>query len=430
MPNETELSEREREILRLVATGAGNKEIASKLFISPNTVKVHLRNIFTKINAASRTEATLYAMRNGMIDRVPADLEIPASETQTVPAGWLTHRWRLALAGSLGLVIILIIVIFISLGSTTANAQPTPLPAGIMRWQESTSLPTPLEAAAATTYENAIYLFGGKGKEGPAIGGYRFTNDEGWKKLTDKPTPVSQVQAAVLGELIYIPGGALADGSPSDVLEVYDPRLDHWEKLAKLPAPRSAYALAVVEGRLYLFGGWDGKQFTANVYTYDPLTDTWTERSPMPHACGFAGAGSIGSKVYIIGGYDGVSALASVLIYYPGRDRPGETAWGEGTPLPAARYAMGSTGLADSVYIIGGISNKPDQLLLPLQYLAQEDRWLTFDAPLAPIGANISLAPLGNYLHLFGGTSANVPMDTHLVYQAIFTLNVPVIQKP
>src|SRR5713101_3272704 len=61
-----ELSDREREILRLVATGASNKDIARQLTISPNTVKVHLRNIFAKIGSASRTEATLYAIRAGL----------------------------------------------------------------------------------------------------------------------------------------------------------------------------------------------------------------------------------------------------------------------------------------------------------------------------------------------------------------------------
>lgn len=67
MTDESQISEREREILRLVATGATNQQIASQLNISINTVKVHLRNIFGKIGVVSRTEATLYAVRSGLV---------------------------------------------------------------------------------------------------------------------------------------------------------------------------------------------------------------------------------------------------------------------------------------------------------------------------------------------------------------------------
>jgi len=73
MTDETELSEREIEIIRLVATGASNKEIANSLTISPNTVKVHLRNIFGKLGVLSRTEATMTAIRLGLVDSPGAE---------------------------------------------------------------------------------------------------------------------------------------------------------------------------------------------------------------------------------------------------------------------------------------------------------------------------------------------------------------------
>ncbi len=61
------LSDREIEILQLVGQGKSNKEIAGLLFISVNTVKVHLGNIFGKIGVTSRMEATLYAIEQGII---------------------------------------------------------------------------------------------------------------------------------------------------------------------------------------------------------------------------------------------------------------------------------------------------------------------------------------------------------------------------
>lgn len=57
-PIET-LTEREMEVLKLIATGLSNKQIATRLFISEETVKVHIRNLLRKLNVHSRVAATV-----------------------------------------------------------------------------------------------------------------------------------------------------------------------------------------------------------------------------------------------------------------------------------------------------------------------------------------------------------------------------------
>ena len=62
------LTEREMEVLRLVARGLGNREIARELFISENTVKNHVRNILEKLQLHSRMEAVVYAVREKLLE--------------------------------------------------------------------------------------------------------------------------------------------------------------------------------------------------------------------------------------------------------------------------------------------------------------------------------------------------------------------------
>jgi len=65
----TTLSEREREVLRLIAEGLSNAQIASRLVISERTVKSHVNNILGKLHLADRTQAAIFAWRQGMMDR-------------------------------------------------------------------------------------------------------------------------------------------------------------------------------------------------------------------------------------------------------------------------------------------------------------------------------------------------------------------------
>ncbi len=63
-----QLTPRESEVLRLLADGLGNKEIAVKLSISEHTIKFHIHSILGKLGAASRTEAVTRGLRSGLIE--------------------------------------------------------------------------------------------------------------------------------------------------------------------------------------------------------------------------------------------------------------------------------------------------------------------------------------------------------------------------
>jgi two-component system, NarL family, response regulator LiaR len=65
--NPEALTERETEVLRLLARGKANKQIASELFVEEKTVKSHVLNILRKLGVQSRTQAALHAVRTGLV---------------------------------------------------------------------------------------------------------------------------------------------------------------------------------------------------------------------------------------------------------------------------------------------------------------------------------------------------------------------------
>jgi DNA-binding NarL/FixJ family response regulator len=80
----TDLTRRELEILRLVAQGHSNGELAKMLWITEQTVKFHLSNIYRKLDVANRTEAGRWAQVHGLLEGAPPN---PWSSPGLVPAG-------------------------------------------------------------------------------------------------------------------------------------------------------------------------------------------------------------------------------------------------------------------------------------------------------------------------------------------------------
>jgi len=64
-----ELTDRELDVLRMIAVGKNNQEIAAELVVSESTVKTHITNLLSKLHVKDRTQAAAYAWQNGIVRR-------------------------------------------------------------------------------------------------------------------------------------------------------------------------------------------------------------------------------------------------------------------------------------------------------------------------------------------------------------------------
>lgn len=446
--NETnvQLSERELEILKMVATGASNQQIAHQLVISVNTVKVHLRNVFEKLGVQSRTEATTLAIQKGWVivagngAEAPSEAPLPPRKTFLLPANSLPplKRWQgFYLVGATLLALAVLVIpllpkriilekpnLPVIYAQPPTPIPPTPANPDYRRWATQASMPTKRAGLGLVAFDGHLYAIGGVKDNNEAtrsVDVYDPATNK-WTEGTNKPTATANIAGVVADGKIYVPGGCTNQGEAVKTLEIYDPREDSWHKGQALPQGRCGYGLATVKDKLYLLGGWDGQAFVDTMLVYSLKADRWeSSKFKLPRAMGYMGAATLNDTIYMVGGYDGESEFNQTYTFTPDTGK-----WQPKASMQTKRGGLGLVGAANSLYAVGGGWNEP--LSTSEKYDPSSDSWTTFETPFNAQWRNLGLTVIDTKIYAAGGWNGDEQkyMDSVVSYQFLFQLFLPI----
>lgn len=448
------LTERELEVVRLLATGAGNKEIAAQLYLSPNTVKVHLRNIFTKLEAQSRVEVTMIAVRNGWVTPTPepangkatgtaeraavapaGDSAAAGADNAPPPTAATDNDAQAAIAPATSAE---------PAEGTVAIAQPGQAADQSSATAASAAAPATPEAAGATArvatpvpvapnpqplpalpawrraliVVTLLLIVVGSLASLPALGSNGMPSADG-TDLTDNTTlagdllapgeatrwhlraalPAARARsvAAGVGNLIYVIGGETSQTASGDVL-VFDPRSNTWTPLsAPKPTPVWNAAAAAVGRLIYVAGGATANgAATDRLEVFDTGTNVWRSLRPLPAPMTGHSMAAFDGRLYVFGDKSNNPGSVDSFVY----DIAGDT-WQPIAPMPTPRSLTGAATFDDRIYVIGGYDEGREFATCEVYWPAR-NTW-TACAPMQLPRGGPGVARVGNSLYVAGG---------------------------
>lgn len=428
MINETnQLSEREQEILQLVAAGLSNQQIANQLGISVNTVKVHLRKVFGKIGVASRTEATLYAVRNGLVSIERVDQLNRTTLTEATPEADASDLPGTSAAATESANVsdeprpVAVSVVAPDAGSASDVLDRPIVAAAPVHQQSTTMLPVPAwqrswPALLIVAVVLALMAFAmlqllrqsgrfGTSSNDPAVAQHLVEDEQRWQQVESMDVPRAGFAAVTLGNYIYLIGGENAQGV-LDIVERYDQRSATWTVLSAKPTPVTDVRAAVISGQIYVPGGRlsaNSSEVTDVLERYDPASEAWESLPPLPAPRSAYAMAAVEGKLYVFGGWDGTSYRDDVFVYDPDRAQ-----WEILPSMPTARGYMDAQVVDNIVYVIGGQHEQgkvaASEAFNPAQTNGQP--W-SRRAPLPAARSHFGSAAAGSLIHIIGGEGAD-----------------------
>jgi N-acetylneuraminic acid mutarotase len=107
---------------------------------------------------------------------------------------------------------------------------------------------------------------------------------------------------AIAGRLYAVGGRFNTFEYNTNLLDVYDPATDSWTSLKPMPTARSGMAVAMMDNKIFVFGGEKLGGTFNQAEAYDPAKDVWAELAPMPMSVHGTGAAAVGDTIYIPAG--------------------------------------------------------------------------------------------------------------------------------
>jgi len=167
-------------------------------------------------------------------------------------------------------------------------------------WSNSAIMPHAASDMAAGVIDGKLYLVGGW-PTGNILQVYNPQTDT-WSTKAPMPTSRHGLAAGVIDGKLYAVGGVW-----SNKLEVYDPQTNTWSTKANMPTSRAYPAVGVIDGKLYVVGGGNSDYRSSTIYNklevYDPQTNTWSTKAGIPTPRVEVAAGVINGKLYVVGGW-------------------------------------------------------------------------------------------------------------------------------
>jgi len=245
-----------------------------------------------------------------------------------------------------------------------------------------------------------------------------FLVNENWAVKFSMPTPRSGAASAVVDGKIYVIGGYSGLGQFS-VNERYDPETNTWDTLTPMPKSRSGAVAAVVDGKIYVIGGVDKDNNILSLNEcYDLKTNNWTVLTSMPTPRAVPAIGVVNNKIYVIGGGDGnlLKFKYTNEMYDPLIDK-----WTVRKPMPTARSRPVFSVINNKIYVIGGwandgITNKNEV------YDPETDVWTSLSPMPTPRTAAVAVS-LNNKIYVIGGYSLEENSEKSFNEKIIFFQN-------